>query len=158
MRWSMRGVSAMTNTNSHSSVYLRCRCVSVVGVLLVRLPRLLAAASVSILTASWHKPRLITNTPASLQDAPLQDAALALSLPPCRLGLCRNVAWYVTALLVSALFLSAIPLVAHAQEQRCLLCHGKKEFRAKDAAGKERSLYVDVAVFRSSTHGKLSCV
>ncbi|HVN25849.1 MAG TPA: hypothetical protein VMT71_17915 [Syntrophorhabdales bacterium] len=39
-----------------------------------------------------------------------------------------------------------------------MLCHGKKDFRAKDAAGKERSLYVDVNAFRGSTHGKLSCV
>ncbi len=134
----------MTNANSHSSVYLRCRCVAVVGVRVVRLPRLLAAASVSTLTASWHKPRLTTGTPASL--------------PPRRLGLCRNVAWYVFALLVSALFLSAIPFAAQAQERRCLLCHGKKDFRAKDQAGKERSLYVDEAIFRGSAHGKLSCV
>ena len=55
------------NTNSASSVYLRCpyrmlryRCVALLDVLLVRLRGLLAAASVSILNANWYKPLALT--------------------------------------------------------------------------------------------------
>jgi hypothetical protein len=48
------------NTNLHSSVYLRCRCVALLDVLLVRPGNrlrvgLLAAASVSNLNANWYK-------------------------------------------------------------------------------------------------------
>ena len=104
------------------------------------------------------KPHSFTYRRWLRRQSPRRTSSTPSSLPPCRLGLCRNVVWHVTALSVIALFLSAIPFTAHAQEQRCLLCHGKKEFRAKDAAGKEQSLYVDVSVFRNSAHGKLSCV
>jgi hypothetical protein len=51
-----------------------------------------------------------------------------------------------------------MPFLLFAQERRCLLCHGKKDFQAKDFAGKVRSLYVDDDVFQTSAHGKLSCV
>jgi hypothetical protein len=44
------------NTGLPSSVYLRCRCVALLDVLIVRLRRLLAAASVSILNANRYKP------------------------------------------------------------------------------------------------------
>jgi len=88
------------------------------------------------------------------RQSPRRTSCTPASLPPRRLGLSWNLAWYIMAF--AAIFL--IPLVAQAQEQRCLLCHGKKEFRAKDASGKERSLHVDETVFRNSAHGKLSCV
>jgi hypothetical protein len=119
----------MTNTNSPSSAYLRCRCVAFLDVLTVRLRRLLAAASVCILNPNWYNRSLF-----------------------------RNVAWYATTFIVGLLLVSAVPLVAQAQERRCSLCHGKKELRAKDSAGKERPLYVDEAAFHGSAHGKLSCV
>jgi len=43
------------NTDSPSSVYLRCHCVAFLDVLTVRLRRLLATASVSILNANRYK-------------------------------------------------------------------------------------------------------
>jgi hypothetical protein len=43
------------NTDLPSNVYLRCRYVALLDVLIVRLRRLLAAASVSILNANRYK-------------------------------------------------------------------------------------------------------
>jgi hypothetical protein len=59
--------------------------------------------------------------------------------------------------LISFLFVLA-PLLLQAQERRCFLCHAKKGFQTRDTSGKMKSLYVDDEVFRSSAHGKLSCV
>jgi cytochrome b subunit of formate dehydrogenase len=41
---------------------------------------------------------------------------------------------------------------------RCLRCHGKEGFSREDAAGRERNLYVNADVFRSSVHGGRDCV
>jgi hypothetical protein len=65
----------------------------------------------------------------------------------------RRISWFLVAVL-----LILTPLLAAGQERRCALCHGKKDFQAKDSSGKARSLYVSEDTFHSSAHGKLSCV
>lgn len=55
------------------------------------------------------------------------------------------------------LFVS-IPLALSAQERRCSICHGKIDFKARDASGRERRLYVNEEALHKSTHGKLACV
>ncbi len=56
------------------------------------------------------------------------------------------------------LLLVAVPLGLQAQERRCAICHGKPDFKARDAAGKVRALHVDEDVLRNSAHKKLACV
>jgi len=51
-----------------------------------------------------------------------------------------------------------VPMVAGGQEQRCLMCHGKRELTGTDASGGVRSVYVSEETLRGSAHGKLSCV
>jgi hypothetical protein len=63
-----------------------------------------------------------------------------------------------TRLLILLCLFTALPLSALAQEQRCLICHGKKDLAAKDASGATRSLYINEETLRGSAHGKLSCV
>ncbi len=63
----------------------------------------------------------------------------------------------VRLLLPLCLFL-LVPMVAGAQEQRCLICHGKRDLRGTDASGGARSVYVSEEALRGSAHGKLSCV
>jgi len=60
-------------------------------------------------------------------------------------------------LFIVPLFL-LMPLAAFAQDHRCSICHGKKDFATRDAAGKVRSLYLDQEALRNSAHGRLSCV
>lgn len=54
--------------------------------------------------------------------------------------------------------LVVMPLAGFAQEQRCLICHGKKDLRSLDASGGVRTLYIDEETLTKSAHGKLSCV
>jgi len=61
------------------------------------------------------------------------------------------------SIIVLATLLLLGPLTVSAQEHRCLICHGKKDLKARDMSGKERSLYVDGEQLINSTHGKLTC-
>jgi hypothetical protein len=57
-----------------------------------------------------------------------------------------------------AVLLMLVPLSAWAQDRRCSICHGKKDFSARDASGKARSLHVDEETLANSAHGRLSCM
>jgi hypothetical protein len=61
-------------------------------------------------------------------------------------------------LILLAILFITVPLVVSAQERRCSICHGKKDFRAKDVSGKERSLHIDETQLHNSAHAKLSCM
>lgn len=63
-----------------------------------------------------------------------------------------------TKCLLLTIILITVPFLLFAQERRCSLCHGKKDFRAKDTSGKERLLHINDEAFHRSAHGKLSCV
>jgi hypothetical protein len=56
------------------------------------------------------------------------------------------------------LFLFFLPAMVYGQDHRCSMCHGKKDFAARDSSGKNRPLYVDEELLRNSTHGRLSCI
>jgi hypothetical protein len=51
-----------------------------------------------------------------------------------------------------------LPTGLWAQDHRCSICHGKKEFGTRDASGKFRSLHVDQEAMTNSAHGRLPCV
>src|SRR4030065_615995 len=40
----------------------------------------------------------------------------------------------------------------------CMQCHADRSLVVQDTLGKTRSLYVDLNLLKSSTHGKLECV
>jgi hypothetical protein len=61
-------------------------------------------------------------------------------------------------LLPALVLLLLFSFPAMAQEQRCLICHGKKDFAAKDPTGKMRALYVSQEKLRSSAHVKNVCI
>jgi cytochrome b subunit of formate dehydrogenase len=58
---------------------------------------------------------------------------------------------------ILGLFLLTSPLWAVTNKE-CMECHGDKELTAVDNAGKEYSLYVDMAKYKESVHGDNDCV
>ncbi len=65
--------------------------------------------------------------------------------------------WKNRLVILTVLFV-LLPLLAHAEEKRCAICHGRKDFSARDASGRQRPLHVNEDILTASAHGKLACV
>jgi hypothetical protein len=63
----------------------------------------------------------------------------------------------VPVFLILGLILGAMTGVAWSDNSLCLGCHQDESLKKQDARGKNISLFVSEAVFKSSVHGKLSC-
>jgi len=51
----------------------------------------------------------------------------------------------------------SVPAISQNQDQKCLICHGKKDFKVEKEDGSIQLLYVDESKIRSSPHTKNSC-
>ncbi len=63
-----------------------------------------------------------------------------------------NLRWLL--ILVPLLLLSSS---AEARVQKCLICHGKPDFKKVDTSGRVKHLYVDEDVIKRSVHAKKTC-
>ena len=63
---------------------------------------------------------------------------------------------WIQAALVTLLML--FPVLASAQNEMCLGCHGEQDLSVENAAGEAVSLYVDASKYAASIHADFSCV
>jgi len=69
----------------------------------------------------------------------------------------KPLVWRIALFPILVIFALLLTPAVYAQMQKCLICHGKPDFKATREDGSVQSLYVDESVIRNSVHKNHRC-